>query len=240
MEKETEKLVSLLTDYTPQSDDLAKLVKKNWGIVQRSSTTKNLAKNRAVIGYRRPKNLRDLVVRAKISQHSNIERAPLSTTKNCCKTKTCRYCDILDKSGRIRSHTTGREYACKTNVTCKSSNLIYCISCTKCGMQYVGQTKLRLMDRFGNHFTSINRNDGKNDVCRHFNQNDHAGVSNLKLNILDFIFAKPDTPKAGALRDQIEFHWIQRLRSQLPHGINTMDKSPGYNNACRNWKNAHL
>ena len=143
-------------------------------------------------------------------------------------------------SGRIASHTTKREYSCKRNVTCKSSNLIYRISCLKCGMQYVGQTKLRLMDRFGNHFTSINRNDGKNYVCRHFNLQDHSGILDLKLHILDFIFANPESIRARTLRDQIEFHWIQRLRSQLPHGINTMDKAPVFNNRCRKWKNLHV
>ena len=43
-DKEREKLVSLLTDYTPlpsQCDDLVWIVRKNWGIVQKSSTTKD-------------------------------------------------------------------------------------------------------------------------------------------------------------------------------------------------------
>ncbi len=236
---DTSDIVSLITTYTPQCDDLAKLVKKNWGIVQRSSTTKKLSNSRLEVGYRRPKNLRDLLVRAKIKKKSRGQpEKPLSETKNICKTKNCRYCNILDKSGRIKSHVTGREYYSKHNVTCKSSNVIYCITCLKCGKQYVGQTKLRLMDRFGSHFTSINRNDGKNDVCKHFNQKDHNGVKDLKLSIVDFIYAKPETDRAKALRDQIEFHWIQRLRTQLPHGMNTMDKSPGFTNACRRWRNA--
>ena len=106
-------------------------------------------------------------------------------------------------------------------------------------MQYVGQTKLRLMDRFGNHFTSIQWNDGKNDVCKHFNSNGHSGIENLKLHILDFIYAAPNSEFGRALRDEIEFHWIHRLRSQLPHGINTMDKSPVPTPVCKNWKNAH-
>ena len=161
-DKEKENIVSLLTTYTPQCDDLAKLVKKNWGIVQRSSTTKQLAKARLVVGYRRPKNLRDQLVRARLPRCEQSEDKDIfSKMKNQCKTKNCRYCDILDKSGKIISHITGREYKCKCNVTCKSSNLIYCVSCISCGMHYVGQTKLRLMNRFGNHFTSISRNDGK-------------------------------------------------------------------------------
>ncbi len=234
-------LVSLLTMYTSQCDGLAKLLKKNWGIVQRSSTTKQLAKSRLVVGYRRPKNLRGLLVRAKLPQQIEVhEKRNLSISSNSCKTKNCRYCPILDKTGRIKSHVTGREYQSKINVTCKSSNLIYCITCKTCGMQYVGQTKLCLMDRFGTHFTSNNRYDGKNDVCKHFKQPNHSGAKDLKLHIVDFIFAKPESEKGKVLRDHIEFNWIQRLRTQLPHGINTMDKSTSQNAYCRNWKNAHV
>ena len=187
--------------------------------------------------------MRDLLVRAKIPKPENnsIEhQTPLCLGANICKTKNCRYCAILDTSGGIISKTTGKEYNCKKNVSCKSSNLIYCITCVHCGMQYVGQTKLRLMDRFGHHFTSIQRNDGKNDVCKHFNQPGHSGIQDLKLYILDFIHAAPNSDFGKALRDEIEFHWIQRLRSQLPHGINTMDKSPAPNKLCKKWRNAHV
>ncbi len=104
----------------------------------------------------------------------------------------------------------------------------------------MGQTKLRLMDRFGNHFTSNQRNDGKNDVWKHFNGINHHGVEDLELHILDFIHVAPNSEFGKILRDEIEFHWIQRLHSQLPHGINTMDKSPAPNPNCMNWKNAHI
>ena len=93
------------------------------------------------------------------------------------------------------------------------------------------------MDRFVNHFTSIQRNDGKNDVGKHFDLAGHSGISDMKLHILDFIHAAPNSDFGRALRDEIEFHWIQRMRSQLPHGINTMDKSPAPNKLC---KNAHV
>ena len=48
-----------------------------------------------------------------------------------CTTKRCRYCPKLNRKGRIKSTTSGREYASKTNVSCKSNNLIYCITCKK-------------------------------------------------------------------------------------------------------------
>ena len=66
--------------------------------------------------------------------------------KNPCTTKTCRYCPKINKSGTVTSTYTTCNYSSKTRVDCKSGNLICCIACKTCELQYVG-TKRRLMDR---------------------------------------------------------------------------------------------
>ncbi len=60
--------------------------------------------------------------------------------QNACRTTTCRYCPLLDLSGRITSSYSQKTFVCKGNVTCKSNNLVYCITCKMCKKQYVGQT----------------------------------------------------------------------------------------------------
>ena len=37
------------------------------------------------------------------------------------------------------------------HLSCKSKNLIYLIQCSKCKCQYIGETKLQLYERFGEH-----------------------------------------------------------------------------------------
>ena len=59
--------------------------------------------------------------------------------------------------------------------------------------------------------------------------------ANVIVHILDFIYAFPDAKYSATFRDQHEFKWIHRLRTQLPMGINTMDK-PKMASNCRNWK----
>ena len=127
------------------------------------------------------------------------------------------------------------KFETKRNVTCKSSNLIYCITCKVCKKQYVGQTKNRLMDRFGAHITDIKNNNNK-DVSRHFNSINHNGFTDMKIHIVEFIHAHPDSKFAAALRNIIEFHWIQKLRTVLPMGLNTMDKAPLPSEHCRVWR----
>ena len=74
---------------------------------------------------------------------------------NFCNRRDCRYCPLLNKSGKITCLITGLEHNCMNNISCRSSNLIYAIKCTRCGKQYVGQTMLRLKDRFVHHFRDI-------------------------------------------------------------------------------------
>ncbi len=220
----------MITTHHPGDRTLQNIISKNWEVLKRSSTTKHLGETRVVFGSRRPKNLRDHLVSAKVPQAEYIKRdKPCCTDVNRCNTKQCRYCPLLDHSGRITSTSTGRTYKCKRNVSCKSMNLVYCITCKYCQKQYVGQTGGTLMDRSKAHFGMINRQDMKDDIGRHFNSAGHTGTSDLSLHILDFIYA-PE--KAGFGLDiilQVEYNWMQTLKTMLPMGLNTMEKPPNPN-----------
>jgi len=178
-----------------------------------------------IFGNRRAKNLRDILVRAKLHQ---APTRPLSLSVNICSTdrsfnKTCNYCPFLDTSGEITSCTTGRTYQTKSNVTCKSNNLIYCLTCLTCNIQYVGQTKNRLMDRFVKHWYNIKTCNIQDPIGRHFSKPGHNGICNVKIHILDFIYADPRTTVSTKLRNRIERNWMHRLRSILPYGLNAME-----------------
>ena len=129
------------------------------------------------------------------------------------------------------------------NVTCCSSNLIYCISCKRCGIQYVGQTKSELKKRLGSHFDKMTYNrtikkplagtdlgdtagraasqvDQDTVVGLHFRTPPHQGILDVEIHIVDFIHAALLSVKAGKLRNLIEFNWIQRLHTNAPVGLN--------------------
>ena len=224
--QEEDKTVFLITTYIPGFTATKNIVNKNWGILSRSSTTKKLSEVRLIHGYRRPKHLWDDLVRAKLpklKESQKNEKALNCDTRNKCKTVNCRYCTVFDRSACITSTFTGHSYFTRKNVTCKSTNLIYCITCKTCKMQYVGQTKLRCMDRIQAHFNTIQSKYPKQqtDISRYFKKVDHNGREDVIVHILNYAF--PDTARAALLRDDTEFRWTNRLRSQLPMGMNTMD-----------------
>ena len=128
-----------------------------------------------------------------------------------------------------------REYEVKKETTCKSNNLIYCITCKTCNQQYVGQTGDSIHKRFSGHIGSIKRKDLKEDVGHHFNLPGHEGIKDLEITVLDFIHLVAKSTPGLKIRLQIEFNWIHRLRCMLPFGINTKDKTP-LETGCRNWR----
>ncbi len=141
----SEQNLFLITTFDPESDILGKMVRENWYLLKRSAATKILAETRLITCYRRPPNLKDLLVRAGVPQMIESQRLhPCSEYSNRCSNKKCKFCPLLNKTRRITSTYTGREYEAKRNVTCKSSNLIYCITCKRC--------KNNIWDKRGTHY----------------------------------------------------------------------------------------
>ena len=222
----------LVTTFHPTFNNLSKIARGNWDILGRSARTKTLHEENLIIALRRPPNLRSQLVRAKTEFHpENPTKHPSAISGrayNICYNNDCRYCPKINTKGKICSGTTQRSYISKTNVSCQSSNVVYCMSCKKCGIQYVGQTKRRIMDRFQDHFYKISRNIQGSDIAQHFNSTDHQGLADVEIHIVDFVHCNPESERAKKLRHTIEKNWIFRLKSQTPDGLNLID-APVYN-----------
>jgi hypothetical protein len=157
--------------------------------------------------------------------------------KNACYNPICKYCPYIDRSEKISSNVTGESFPAKCNITCNSSNLIYCIYCNQCGMQYVGETLRNISERLREHLLNIKHCKsiqlGRQDlvppsfiphtVGLHFAQVNHRGKSNLKIKVLDFINIYPSSKKAKYVRTKVEKNWIHMLRTPAPQGLNMMD-----------------
>ena len=260
----------MVTTYNPHNNTLKNLTKKNWDILGKSTNTTFLHESRLLTAYRRPPNIRDILVRADVqikekrtvainhlpqAKNPNIEIVSSSSTgdlairhnvlnsnsfgslntktRKDCRNKKCRYCPILDKSGQITCTTSGEKFTTKFNISCRSTNLIYGITCLTCQKQYVGQTKRKLSARFQGHFYSIknaieaiengNRRPARDAIGLHFSRPDHKGTKDLKICVLDFIHMPPNSKRALKLRLKIEKAWIHRLRCTAPHGLNIFD-----------------
>ena len=204
-------------------------MKNNWDVLARSCTTKGFHRSNLIVGYRKPRDIRSYLVRAKLDYNKNDKtynegKGSCAENENKCSKRDCRYCKILDKSGSIKNET--RTFATKKEITCNSSNLIYCIECTKCDKKYVGQTKRKVKDRLREHIYGIKKNK-ESDISYHFNTNGHHGIRDMKVYILDFIHAHPESKRARSLRNTIEFGYIHKIGTNAPRGMNVLDNRYG-------------
>ena len=212
----------LVVTHNPKNPPVREIVNENWPLLNKSKTTRNITDANLVFGLRRNKNLSDYLVRASTkTQNSDMTNTECNP---CQRPNTCRYCPIINNTGKIKSHSTGKLFT--KNVNCQSSNLIYLISCNKCEIQYVGQTKNRLLTRFQGHFNDI-AHDLDTTVARHLNRCTTTSTTNksttFQITILSFITSPPESAVSKLHRDKLEKRWMHRLKTIMPAGLNLMD-----------------
>ena len=212
----------LITNYHPTYRAVLDLISNNWDMLDNLSSTCPLLRIPVIHGFRRPKNLRDLLVRAKLTVPDSKGNGTTKTREKCGHRK-CNYCSAIDKGGRICCPLDKRSYITRYNVSCISNNLIYCLYCKICTKLYVGQTKRSLRERIREHFTSIRKNKKHLVVGRHYNLAGHSGVSNVLIYILDFVKTPPSTINSRKKREALENKRIFRLRSTVHIGLNLAD-----------------
>ena len=215
-----------VTTHNPKNPPIRDIIIKNWEILGKTKTSRPLLESDIIFGLRRNKNLSDQLVRASTSNKSDdMKRKKQVDIKPCNRKSTCRYCPLLNVSGSFTCKTSNQIFPSKINVNCQTSNCIYLITCSTCMIQYVGQTKNKLLTRFNSHYYDIQHNNDTT-VARHFNRcpcDNPAKFNGLTITILNFIRSPPDTRSGQSERDTEEKRWIHRLSSVVPRGLNLLD-----------------
>ena len=160
-------------------------------------------KHLPVVAFRRCPNLRDLLVLAKLPSNSTNPNSQLPCGsfrcgKNCA---TCPY--ISDGLTSYNFFSTGETRTIKSNLTCDTKNLIYMIQCNRCNLQYIGETKRRLKDRFNEHCRKPQLNTTaehqalsttmNTTAAEHFLSSPNHTANNMQLIPIEKIFSNRDS-----------------------------------------------
>ena len=145
-----ERTTFLITTFHPYFRECDKIVSRNWDLLDKSGSTRPLLKLDLIKGIRRDKNLRDILVRGRLLRSKPRGEPPArvgTAATNYCSKPHCQYCKILNRSGRITSVVTDKEYNTRLKVTCRSNNLIYCLCCKTYTFVAGILTNLTMMDQ---------------------------------------------------------------------------------------------
>ena len=199
--------------YHPSLPPVAKLVRKFWGVMTKENPgLKKIFKAPSVVAYRRSKNLRDMLVRAKLAKRK--------CTRHTGGFFPCRrFCELCKMSGKHTSHTnkvTGQTWSINSKITCLTTNVVYKVLCRKCeDWFYIGETGRRLCDRAENHRGYANRRDDQNPVGRHFSLPGHD-ARDIQIFGIEEVTPKND----DMLRKRRESYWIHKYDA-VSQGANT-------------------
>ena len=145
------------------------------------------------MALRRPKNLHDYLVRAKLQPLFNSNQGNKGNVH--CKSNRCNFCNYVIASSSFTGHTTKRSYHINYQLDCNSNNVVYLITCKVCGLRYVGSTSTKFRLRFNNHKSRLRAHSRKSNidkesddfVYKHFHGPGHHGLQDVSIQIIDKI-----------------------------------------------------
>ena len=123
----------------------------------------------------------------------------------------CKLCSFTPQE-ISRRHTckhTGETFQINSPMNCKTSGVIYRITCNKCPkFVYIGETGRPIKQRFSEHLRdAINKDDTK-PSGKHFSMPGHS-ETNISLIAIEQVMPKNDT----LLRKRRETYWINMYQS---------------------------
>ena len=204
--------IPLVMTYHPELKQVSSIIRQHWGLIERDPALSKLFPEPPVMAFRRPKSLRDILVRSKV----NCQSPSSPGGYVACKRSNCKCCKEVTPGSVFQSSVTKEKYTIFSTVSCKTENCIYLLTCGTCNIQYVGQTTTTFNLRLNNH-RSFNKTEKNCPVTRHLKSTGHL-YGDMKIQIIEENLQWDETT-----RDLREKFWIHQLCTLEPSGLNERD-----------------
>ena len=215
--QETTDRIPLVTTFHPNLPPLRNILHDNQHILHTSDRLQQAAPNAPILSYRRPRNLRDIIVRAEVPSLTD-NSSPIQHGTSKCTSNRCIVCKVhIHEGDTFTSNSTKHSHHAKGNITCTTTNVVYLITCKVCRIQYVGETKTSLKTRFYGHRSTVNTAKLDTPVGHHFNLPNHS-ITDMMLQGIEALGTRPDSVRASR-----EKYWMRQLRTIKPHGLNIQE-----------------
>ena len=222
--------VNFALTYHPGLPDINKILREDHHLLHLNENLKKAIPLPPRLAFRRPPNLRNKLSRARLPSDSLPFSGPCAPSKEGLNRKgpPCQMCVFFPKADKITSAANGKTFKLKLSAPadCDTNMVVYCLTCTKCNVQYVGKAE-NLRKRVNNHKSSIRNSSRKaadDRGCRalytHFADPYHS-LDDCRFTILETCKNK------YALREA-ETQWIKDMGTLAPRGLNLDDGTSSY------------
>ena len=170
--------------FDPRLPNIPNTLKRHWrAMVAQDPYLAEVFPLHPLTAYKRQKNIKDIVVRAKVYQKNRKQRNLKGMAK--CNAP-CTACPFILEGSNINK--SGKSWKIQKNVNCNSENVVYMIECQKenCRQKYIGQTERKMSERFSEHRGYVNRKIISQPTGQHFNSPGHS-ISDMKVTVIEKI-----------------------------------------------------
>ena len=216
--------IPLVTTFHRQIPDFKSVIEKHWNLLQINQDLKTTFKDSPVYGYRRNKNLKDIIGQTTLRNNKVLRKNRILIPGKCSPCRS-RYnnlcCRQVQSTSSFKSYQTQEIFKILHNTNCRSSNVIYLLHCNKCNIQYVGKTENPFNIRLNNHRHGANHpTEDTIPAAKHFSVN-HEFNRDAKFTIIEQIKdnSKTQEEKRSILLRRENF-WIIKLKTLTPLGLN--------------------
>ena len=178
-----------------------------------------------MIAFRRNKNLRDILGQTHLSKNKKIvpkEHPAYGSSYACLSRANNQCCKQVVSTKRFKSQVTNESFQIRHKLNCGSRNVIYLGFCNLCPRtQYVGKSEPPVNLRINMHRHEVKSpNDGQFD--KHFNLQGHNYNENARFILIEQVNQQSKMKKKTIqqLLEDHEDHWIMKLKTVTPDGIN--------------------
>ena len=156
------------------------VVNTHWNTMTQDPTLKKVFSEPPLLAFKQPPNLRSMFIRAKLPTKSRPSRVNIGT--HTCG-KQCKVWSYINTANVIKSNVTKEVVKYKGDFSCKTVGVVYLISCTKCTIQYIGQTTRKFSIRMKEHLTSIEKCEDK-IIGTHCSTVGHS-INNFSVQVIE-------------------------------------------------------
>ena len=138
---------------------------------------------------------------------------PKRSVPGMTKCNNCPICPFVIEGKFVRSTATNNTFEINRQVNCQARNILYCITCAKCKVQYIGESERTLQERFSEHKGYAMNNKTNKTTGEHFGQKGHR-VSDMRVTVLEKIYSSDP-----AVRKEREKFFILKMNTKYK-GLN--------------------
>ena len=176
----------LVITFDPRLPQIPAILRKHWRTMTSDPYLKEVFPLPPMVAYKRPENIQEKLISSKIPPL--LLRRPRRTTPGMKKCHNCTICPYVQNCKSVKSTATDLIVQINREVSCLSKNIIYCITCKKCKMQYIGESERTLKERFSEHLGYVHNEHLSKATGAHFNSKGHS-VSDMEVTVLEKIYS---------------------------------------------------